>query len=88
MWVLVDAKLIARKVSFADDAAQAQIFSEAMKLYMTNIIQEKKYSPKPAGSEPADDKHCAKCGRELTQGELGFLEGMTGPARLCYHCTH
>jgi len=88
MWILIDAKLIARKQTMLDPEIRAQIFSEAMKLYMTQIINEKKYSTKPVAEQPTDDEHCKKCGRKFTDKEIGFLEGRTGDERICYHCSH
>lgn len=86
MWALIDSKLTARNMSMLDPAIKAMMLKEAMALYMTNIINAKKHPPKPTADTPADADHCAKCGRELTQGEMGFLEGKMGEERKCYHC--
>lgn len=88
MWVLIDAKLKARQQENLDTEIKATMLKEAMSLYMTHLINEKKYGAKPPADAPKDDEHCSKCGREFTAGELGFLEGKTGKDRVCYHCSH
>ena len=88
MWSLIYSKLIARKYTDIDPQIQATMLSESMKLYMTHIINDAKRGPKPTADKPADDEHCARCGRQLSVGELGFLEGKTGKDRVCYHCSH
>jgi len=87
MWVLVNAKLIARQQDNLDPEIQATILKEAMSLYMTQIINEKKYGAKLRPDEPNDDEHCQKCGRKFTEREMGFLTGKTGQERICYHCS-
>ena len=88
MWVLVDAKLKARQQDNLDPEIQATILREAMSLYMTNIINEKKYGTKTPAEAPKDDNHCQKCGRQFTEKEMGFLTDRTGEDRICYHCSH
>ena len=88
MWVLIDSKLIGRKQQDLSSDIKAQIFSESMKLYMTNIINEKRGNVPSSKEKPIDDEHCRKCGRKFTEREMGFLDGKTGDARICYHCSH
>jgi len=88
MWVLVNAKLIARQQDNLDPEIQATILSESMKLYMTHIINEKKYGEKTPEGTPKDPNMCYKCGKYFSDGELDFLKGKTGQDRICYHCSH
>lgn len=88
MWSLIDAKLIARKYTDLEPEVKAMMLDKAMSVYITNLIKEQKYSPKPTADKPADADHCAKCGRQLSVGELQFLEGKMGENRICYHCSH
>jgi len=63
MWVTIRAKLIARSQQDIDPQIQAMILSEAMKLYMTHIINEKRSSapgaPPQQEGKPATDKQIA-----------------------------
>ncbi|GAH54276.1 unnamed protein product [marine sediment metagenome] len=88
MWSLIDAKLVARKYTDIDPGIKSTMLSESMKVYMTNLITESKRPQSQKADAPKDNMHCYKCSRELTVGELGFLEGKTGKDRLCYHCSH
>lgn len=88
MYVLIDAKLTARNMTMLDPEIKATMLKEAMALYMTHIINEKKYGSTPKADAPKDADHCYKCSRELTVGEKQFLEGKTGKDRVCYHCSH
>jgi len=88
MWVLIDAKLQARQQKGIAPEIAAMILDKAMSLYITQIINEKKYGDKTPGTTPKDDNHCQKCGRAFTERERGFLTGKTGEDRVCYHCSH
>ena len=87
MLVLIETKLIGRKRENIDPEVKAVMLDKAMSLYMTHIINEKKYSSTPPAQTPLDENHCQKCGRSFTERELGFLEGKTGDERICYHCS-
>jgi len=81
MWVLVDAKLIARKQENIDPSIKAQILSESMKLYMTHIINDAKKTsttpgeaakiepPSPAQLEYAEDLGIANA-RSMSKQDL------------------
>lgn len=88
MWSLIDAKLVARKYTDIDPGIKSTMLSESMKVYMTNLINEKKFGSKLPADAPKDDDHCYKCSRQLSIGEKQFLEGKTGKDRICYHCSH
>jgi len=87
MWVLIQAKLVARSQDKIDPAIKATILREAMSLYMTNIINEAKHGSTPKADKHKDNEHCQKCGRKFTEREMGFLEGTTDMERICYHCS-
>ena len=70
MWVLVKAKLIARSQQDIDPQIQATIISEAMKLYMTNIINEAKSGGKQ--EEKQQDTRMA------TQKQLDYIKDLGG----------
>ena len=88
MWVLIDAKLQARQQKGIAPEIAAMILDKAMSLYITQIINEKKYGDKTLAGAPKDDKYCLKCGRAFTQLELSFLLGNPDKDRICYHCSH
>lgn len=59
MWCLIGAKLIGRRQESIDPECKAQVFSEAMKLYMTQLINETKYGKlqqeeAPTGERPSE----------------------------------
>lgn len=70
MWVLIKAKLIARSQQDIDPQIQAMILSEAMKLYMTHIINA---SRKAVPGEPEK-----KEGRPATDKQLAFIKDLGG----------
>jgi len=70
MWVLVKAKLIARSQQDIDPQIQATIISEAMKLYMTNIINEAR-----SGDKPAEKQQEAK---PASQKQLDYIKDLGG----------
>jgi len=88
MWVLIQSKLVSRSQDKIDPVIKAKLLDEAMSLYMTHIINEKRVVGTTAADKPKDAEHCQKCGRKFTEREMGFLEGKTGEARICYHCSH
>lgn len=70
MWVLIDAKLTARSQQDIDPQIQAMILSEAMKLYMTHIINAAR-STAP-GAAPQQE------GRPATEKQLAFIKDLGG----------
>ena len=60
MWCLVGAKLIGRRQENIEPEIKAQVFSEAMKLYMTQIINEKKYGAPDAPTEERAERPTEK----------------------------
>ena len=70
MWILVNSKLTARSQQDADPVIKAQIFSESMKLHMTNIINEAKGGGKP--SEKQTDA------RQASQKQLDYIKDLGG----------
>jgi len=70
MWVLIDAKLTARQQTMLDPVIQAQIFSEAMKLYMTNIINAAKY--------PTERSDSTEAPRKPSEKQLAYIKDLGG----------
>lgn len=88
MYALIDAKLKARWQETLEPEIRVMMLDKAMSVYITNLIKEQKYGSTPKADAPKDDEHCYKCSKELTIGELAYLEGRTGKERICYRCSH
>jgi len=75
MWVLIDAKLIARSQDKIDPIIKAKLLDEAMSLYMTHIINEAKGTGKPA------EQH--QEARSASQKQLDYISDLGGDPSRC-----
>lgn len=87
MWKDIKKECEAQDVLEVLEHTQLGLHEQAMKLYMTEVINSRK-APRPSGGDakPEDQNSCTVCGRELTERELKYIND-TGGKKICYHCS-
>lgn len=64
------------------------IFEQTCKRIISDLIgKQRQGAPSQQKQKPKSDVQCEQCGKELTYGELKYIDD-TNSERICYKCSH